>query len=213
MSKRPLHDWAMGEKLDGAVRLVKCALYGRVSTKEGKQHLENQLRQLRAYAKKMRWTIGRYYTDEQSGASAHRPGLDAMMEAAARREFDVVLVWDLSRLTRRGPASAFQLIERLAAAGVELWSMREEHFRTPVVGKLLIAIAAFIAEQERENISSRVRAGIDRARASGKTLGRPARVVDRSKIVKLRKAGHSLRDIASRLNVSKSTIERKLTTQ
>jgi putative DNA-invertase from lambdoid prophage Rac len=188
----------------------RVALYARVSTAEGKQFLENQLRELREYVKRMEWTSYHWeFTDKITGMSQSRPGLDALLEAATERKFDRVVVVDLSRLTRRGPASAFQLIERLKNSGVDMWSIREEYFRTSgPAGAMLIAIAAFIAAQERETIRARVMAGIARARAAGKHLGPPLTIVDRKKCARLRDAGVSVRECARRLKVGKNVILR-----
>ena len=193
-------------------RAPRAALYARVSTKqEGRQSLENQLRELRAYCRRMTWKIVEEYTDRISGASDNRPGLDKLLSDAQRRPFDVVVVFDLSRLTRGGPASAFRYIERLKAAGVELWSYREEYFRTAgPVGAVLVAIAAFLAEQERVVISGRVKAGLSRARAAGRVLGRKRRILDETKARELRAAGYSFREIADKLKTTKSVVQRRL---
>lgn len=191
---------------------MKAALYYRISTREGKQHIENQRRELRAYAGRMKWAITAEFQDEQSGArDRKRPGLEKLLHAAARRQFDIVCVFDLSRLTRGGPAQAFRYIERLQSAGVEFCSMTEEHFRTSgPAGQLFIAIAAHIAEAERETLRSRVLAGVARARASGKHIGRPKVVTDYDRIDRELKRGRSIRQIALKLKVGKSTIERRI---
>jgi DNA invertase Pin-like site-specific DNA recombinase len=191
---------------------LTAALYARTSTSDGKQSLETQLRELRLYVAKMGWDQYHFeFTDQVSGASTDRPGLEALMDMAAQHKFDIVVVFDLSRLTRRGPASAFNMIERLRSSGVELWSLKEEYFRTTgPAGPLLIAIAAYIAEQERLLHLARVNAGLARARAQGKTLGAPRRVVDREQIEQMRRDGFSLRQISQLLEVSKNTIDRRL---
>jgi DNA invertase Pin-like site-specific DNA recombinase len=186
------------------------ALYARVSTKEGKQHLDNQLGELRSYARRMRWRIAGEYTDQITGTSEKRPGLDELFSAAAGKLFDIVLVFDLSRMTRNGPASAFAQIERLKSAGVEFWSLREEQFRTPTAGPLLIAIAAYLAQQERAAISDRVRAGLARAKAAGVVLGRRKAIVNRDRIARLRAEGVSIRNIAKKLKCSRGSVERAL---
>jgi DNA invertase Pin-like site-specific DNA recombinase len=188
-----------------------AGIYARVSTSDGKQNLKTQVLALKRYAAAMSWKVAGVYNDEITGASVARPGLDALMAAAARREFDTVLVFDLSRLTRRGPASAFELIARLRNSGVQLWSMNEEHFRTAgPTGELLIAIAAFLAQQERELLRARTRAGLDRARANGTALGRRPSLIDRVKVRALKDAGYSLREIAIELKSSKSVVGRTL---
>lgn len=190
---------------------MRAALYARISTREGKQHLENQLAQLREFAIRMKWQVIEEFTDQQSGARDQRPGLERMMAAAAKRRFDLVAVFDLSRLTRTGPAGAFVLIGRLKASGVEFWSMTEEHFRTSgPAGELFIAIAAYLAKAERQTMENRIRAGIERARKEGKAIGRPAVVVNIDRIRQLKGEGLSIRQIAKKLKTSASTIARKL---
>jgi DNA invertase Pin-like site-specific DNA recombinase len=187
------------------------ALYARVSTSDGRQSLENQLRELRRYARGQAWKIASEFTDEISGTKEKRPGLDELMKAAAIRPFEIVLAYDLSRMTRNGPASAFAQLERLKACRIEFWSYREEYFRTAgPAGPILIAIAAFLAEQEREQIVGRINAGIARAKAAGVEFGRPRSVIDRTRLAELRSAGKSLRECAQIMKRSKSTIERAL---
>lgn len=194
-----------------AYSMKTAGIYARVSTSDGKQNLKTQLQALNRFAAGMSWKVTGVYTDEVSGASIVRPGLDSMMAAAARRDFDTVLVFDLSRLTRGGPASAFELIARLRASKVELWSMTEEHFRTTgAAGELLIAIAAFLAHQERATMQARVKAGLDRARSNGTALGPPRKVIDKTRVKKMRGDGGSLRAIAKHFKCSKSTVARLL---
>jgi DNA invertase Pin-like site-specific DNA recombinase len=189
----------------------RVALYARTSTTDGRQQHANQLGELRDYAARMGWLIVSQYLDAASGAKDNRPELEKMMHAAARRAFDIVAVWDLSRLTRGGPAKAFAIIERLNASGVQFWSMTEEHFRTTgPAGQLLIAIAAYIAKAERESIRGRINAGVARARRDGKRLGRPPVVINHDRVREYHKQGKSTRWIAAKLKTSKSTIERSL---
>jgi DNA invertase Pin-like site-specific DNA recombinase len=134
-----------------------------------------------------------------------------MMKAADRRAFDLVAVFDLSRLTRTGPAGAFALINRLKASGVEFWSMTEEHFRTTgPAGEMFIAIAAYLANAERVTMQHRIKAGLDRAKREGKKIGRPAAVVNRDRIHEWRKKGFTIRKIARLAKTSTSTVVRIL---
>lgn len=192
-------------------KVIRYAIYARVSTNEGRQHLDNQLFKMREFIDRVNDERVVEYTDQESGGNPKRPGLDALLKDAARRRFDRVLVFDLSRLTREGPAAAFAYIERLAKSGVEFWSLTEEHFRTSgPAGDLFIAIAAFIAREERKTKSLRVRAGLDRAREQGKKLGRPAIALQGFVIARLRGQGMSIRRIAETLQASPSTVERRL---
>lgn len=81
----------------------RVALYTRVSASDGKQTTENQLRDLHLMAERMGWEIVAHFTDEGiSGARGRdkRPGLDAMLKAITRREFDMVAAWSVCRLGR-----------------------------------------------------------------------------------------------------------------
>jgi DNA invertase Pin-like site-specific DNA recombinase len=190
---------------------MRAALYARISTKEGRQHLENQLAALREFSGRMKWTVIEEFTDEESGAKPKRPGLERMMHAAAKRRFDLVAVFDLSRLTRGGPMQAFAYIARLSAARVEFWSITEEHFRTSgPAGEMFIAIAAHLAAAERSTMQNRIKAGLARARRNGKPVGRPAVIIDMERVHRLKEEGLSIRQIARKLKTSASTIARKL---
>lgn len=189
----------------------RAALYARISTREGRQHLDSQLRALREFATRIEAHVIEEYTDQDSGAKPKRPGLDQLMKDAARRHFDMVIVFDLSRLTRGGPAQAFAHIARLNTSRVEFWSMNEELFRTAgPYGELFIALAAHIAHQERAMQLQRIRAGIQRARQNGTTFGRPRRLVDLARLAEMKEQGKSIREIARVLKIGKGTAERNL---
>ena len=190
---------------------MKIALYARVSTRDGRQHTENQLQEMRRYALQHDWNIVREYVDRATGAKGveGRDELAALMVDARARRFDLVLVWALDRFTREGVLQAFQYIERLTAAGVEFRSVTEEHFQTSgPAGELFLAVAAWMAKQERAQLRNRINAGLDRARAAGKTLGRPRAGLDLTKLARLRAEGLSVRQIAGVMKRSKSTVER-----
>lgn len=190
---------------------MRIAIYARVS--KDRQETENQLIQLRQFCSRQGWTIHEEFIDKETGAIASRDRFRDLFAAAARREFDLVLAWALDRFTREGVAETFQHIARLRGHGIEFVSFTEEHFRTTgPAGELMIAIAAWIAKQERIRISERVRAGLDRARLhgtrTGNAIGRPRRVFDRAAVVKLRADGLSWPRIARQLGVGVGTAVR-----
>jgi DNA invertase Pin-like site-specific DNA recombinase len=192
---------------------MTAALYARISTHEGKQFAENQLRELRAFAARNGWTIYREYVDEVSGAKgrADRAQLAALMMDAAARRFDVVLVFALDRFTREGVLKAFQYIEQLNAWKVEFRSLTEPQFSTSGPhAELFVAIAAWMAKQERHRLQERIAAGVKRAKAAGRKLGRPAAVLDVQKARDLVQRGYSVRQTAAALNVNPSTLQRRL---
>lgn len=187
-----------------------AALYARVSTKDGGQDTENQLIQLRAYCAKQGWTLVHEYVDHVSGKrSDNRRQFQEMLADAARRKFDLVAVWALDRFSREGVMETFEHIKMLKGYGVEFESFTERHFRTTgPAGELMIAIAAWIAAQERTRISERTLAGLARARKAGRVGGRPRARVDAAKVVEMRAAGASYGSIATALNAKKATVYR-----
>jgi DNA invertase Pin-like site-specific DNA recombinase len=191
--------------------IESVAIYARVSTRDKGQDVENQLPELRRYCRKMGWKVLAEYADQQSGATAKRPGFERMMEDARLRKFDLLLFWSLDRLTREGALATLKHLQKLTDYGVRWLSLKEEYLNT--LGQFadaVISILATIARQEKQRISERTKTGLKRARRAGKTLGRPPRVVDRSRIQELRKQGLSLRQIGRKLDVSPVTVFRRL---
>jgi DNA invertase Pin-like site-specific DNA recombinase len=193
---------------------MRVALYARVSTRDGRQFTVNQISGMRQYARRQPgWEVVCEYVDHATGSAGAqgRDELAAMMADAHARRFDLVLVWALDRFTREGVLEAFQYIERLKAAGVEFRSVTEEHFQTSgPAGELFMAVAAWMAKQERARLRERILAGLDRARAAGKIFGRPRAGLDLTKIARMRADGMSVRDIARATGKGKSTIDRGL---
>ena len=101
------------------------------------------------------------------------------------------------------------LLKVLTGHGVEWFSYREEYLRS--IGPFrdaVLAILAAIAKQERVRLSERVLAGLGRAKAQGKVLGRPKAAVRPERVLALRARGLSLRAIAAETGVSVMTVQR-----
>ena len=195
--------------------MAVVALYGRVSTQDGKQDPETQLRELREWAGRNGDQVVEEYVDLASGSKADRSALQRLFKDAHARRFDTVYIWALDRLSREGISPMLAYIEKLKAAGVRLRSLRDswldtDHPTTP----LLISVLAWVAEQERQRICERVQAGIARAKKqgtkSGKAIGRPAALVSLLPLLKLRERGLSVAACAQELHVSESTVKRAL---
>ena len=152
---------------------LRVALYARVSTSG--QTVANQLGELTAVAERSGWQIVQIQQDEGiSGARgrAQRPALDALLKCAARREFDMVAAWSVDRLGR----SLQDLIGTLAelqALGVDLYLHQQAVDTTTPAGRALFQMMGVFAEFERAMIRERIHAGLARARAQGRRLGRP----------------------------------------
>jgi DNA invertase Pin-like site-specific DNA recombinase len=188
---------------------MRCALYGRVSTRDKGQDTENQLRQLREFAAKQGWEIVREFVDRETGSTSDRPEFQAMFQAASRREFDVLLFWSLDRLSREGVLETLQHLNQLTGYGVCWRSFTEQYLDScGAFRDAVLAILAVIAKQERIRLSERTKAGLAVARSKGRKLGRPRLQVQSAEIARLRASGLSLRAIGRQLRISEGTVRR-----
>ena len=148
---------------------MKAALYCRVSTEE--QTVVNQEMRLREWARTKGYDF-EVYSDVISGASKVRPGLDRLMDDVRKWQLNCVVVWKLDRLGR-SLQHLISLIEEFKYYKVQFVSLTENIDTESANGRLTMHIFGALAEFEREMIVQRTHAGLDRAKAEGKTLGRP----------------------------------------
>ncbi len=189
-------------------KVRRAAIYLRVSTKE--QTTENQERELRRWAEGLGVQVASVYRDTRTGSRADRAGLRAVLAAGHAREYDVLLIWSLDRLTREGIGAMLRYLETLRAMHVRVLSLTESWVDTSSpVWDLLVAVFAWVAQQERQRIGDRVRAGQARARAQGVHLGRKPRVVDIEELCRRRAAGQGWRRIARAMRTPTSTLRRR----
>ena len=132
-----------------------------------------------------------------------------MFQAASRREFDVLLFWSPDRLSREGVFETLTHLNRLTRNGVHYRSFTEEWFDScGIFRDAVISIMATLAKQERIRISERTRAGLERARREGKTLGRPKVDVNAEEIRQLRAQGLSWSAVSAQTGVARATCQR-----
>jgi DNA invertase Pin-like site-specific DNA recombinase len=193
---------------------TSVALYLRVST--GGQSVANQRRELEEVAKRAGWQIADVYQDKASGAKGRngRPNLDRMLSDATRRRFKKLLVWDLTRLGR-SLRDLISITDQFQELGVDMYVHKDAIDTATTSGRLFFHIVGAIGEFERDRIRERINAGLARAKAEGKKLGRPEgttkdKVKHQAEIVSLRDAGMSIRKIASTVRVSTSTVQAAL---
>jgi DNA invertase Pin-like site-specific DNA recombinase len=184
---------------------MRAALYARVSTTD--QYVDNQLQELRDYAAVRGWTVTEFVDEGVSGATDRRPALDEMLADARRRKLDIVLCWRLDRLGRN-LRHLVTLIEELQSVGVSFVSLNEGIDLGTPAGRLQLHILAALSEFERSRIQERVKAGLARAKAQGRRLGRPERVVSGVDVESVR--GLPVREAARRLGVPRTTLQRVL---
>jgi len=198
---------ARGSKSDGAAAR-RAALYARVSTLE--QMPENQLVALRAFASARGWAVTEFVDHGVSGAKERWPQLDALLADVRRRKFDLVLVTKLDRLAR-STRHLVTLAGELEALGVDLVVLDQAIDTTTPSGRLLFHMLAAIAEFERDLIRDRVIAGLRRARAQGRHLGRLRKhPVDLTTARELLAQGLSRRAVARRFGSHHTTVRRVL---
>src|SRR5271169_2040059 len=190
--------------------LTRVAIYGRVSTTNHGQDISLQTRELEQFAQVRGWRLVDSYLDLGfSGSKDKRPELDRLMADAHRRKFDVVIVWKFDRFAR-SVSHLLRALETFNALGIAFVSLSEQMDTSTPTGKMVFTVLGAVAELERSLIVERVRAGLRNARAKGKRLGRPRKVVDAAEIGRLRAQGRSIREIADELGYSRSLIHKTL---
>ena len=187
---------------------MKAAIYQRVSTTD--QTTANQTPELQAFADRKAWPVVAQFTDEGvSGAKEFRPGLDALRQAAARKEFDVVLVWKFDRISRN-TRHLLSLHEELSKLGVALVSVTEGIDTTTPAGVFTLTVMGGVSQLERANIIERTKAGLARVKAEGRKLGRPVRQVNVTELVALQAKGLTQQQISKITGVPQATVSRRL---
>ena len=188
--------------------MLRAALYARVSTND-QQTLAMQNHALREYAAKRGWTVALQVREVNSGA-VKREGRERLLEAARRREIDVVLVWRLDRWGR-SVTDLLATLQELEYLDVGFVSLTEALDLTTPAGRAMAGLLAIFSEFEREVLRERTRAGLAHARANGKRLGRPATAAAHAaEIRKLHRAGFSKSEVARRLQVGRTSVRRIL---
>ena len=192
-------------------KMFRVGLYARVSTHDQKT-LPLQMRTMREYAAKRGWTVAVQIKEVGSGA-LERELREKLLAAARRREVDVVLVWRLDRWGR-SLVDLVVTLKELAELGVGFVSLTEALDLTTPTGRAMAGLLSVFAEFEREILRERISAGIAEARLKGKHLGRPVTVGKQtSQVRKLHRTGVSKAEIARRLDISRTSVRRLLSSK
>jgi len=188
----------------------RVGLYARVSTANHNQDVELQLSELRRVAGQRNWTVlDEYVDDGVSGTEQSRPALDRMMADARSGKIDVIAVWRFDRFAR-STQHLLSALEEFRVLGVSFVSIREQVDTATPAGKVLFTLIAAISEFERTLIVERVRAGVANAKSKGIHCGRPKVDTDIRPALALLEQERGLKQVASILNVSRSTLRRRL---
>jgi DNA invertase Pin-like site-specific DNA recombinase len=187
---------------------ARVAIYARVSTTNHGQDAGMQTREQHQFAEARGWQVFDDYIDQGvSGSKDSRPELNRLMSDARRRKFDIVLVWKLDRFGR----SLRHLVNALAefeSLGIAFVSLSDNLDLSTASGRLMFNIIGAMAEFERELIQERVKAGIRNARAKGKHIGRPRKLVDVLELDRLRRRCLGWKKIANELKLGVGTVMR-----
>lgn len=190
---------------------MQVYIYTRVSTDNKNQTTDNQLPDLYRYCERMGWTDKVHIIEERVSATKTRPEFEKLRKLIREGRVDVVLAWKLDRVAR----SLSQFVE--FTAELAKYKTRliipsqgiDTDAETPS-GRLQQNILMSFAEFERELIKDRVQAGIERAKAQGKHLGRKRIVVNREVLAKRIEAGESYRKVALETGLAVGKIQREV---
>jgi len=187
--------------------------YLRVSTEE--QTVQNQKLALEKWAREQQYQILDFFEDSAVSGKVpaiQRRGFCEMLELVRTAQIDAVLVYELSRVGRTfwDTLDAIKAIEQYAP--LISCSSRESFLQTtePSIRKLMIGILTWVAEREREMLVQRTKDGMVRARAAGKGIGRPQKVINKNQLVTLLAENYSKARIARNLGISKATLYKEL---
>jgi len=187
-------------------------LYKRTSTDRQDKGFQAQEQALLNYCQTHNIENYAFYEDfGVSGAKSarRRPGLKKLLQDAQDGLISKVIVYSLSRFGR----STVQLlndIELLNKLGVEFHSLSESLDTKTASGRVFLTILSALAAYEREVASERIKNGLKNARKKGKRIGRKPQPRNTQAMVSLRSAGFNIREIASRLELSRSMVQREL---
>jgi DNA invertase Pin-like site-specific DNA recombinase len=192
---------------------MRVAIYARVSTSDKDQDPQNQLIPLREFVAAQGWTVTGEFVDRAPATDLKdRTAWRDLLDMAAKRKIDLIVVWRIDRAFR-SVHDAANTLERLRGWRVGLRSYSEPWLdTTSPFGEALYYITVAYAQLERGIIAERVRAGMERARRQGKTLGRPRALNGEWERVRLLvlSGQMSQRKAAETLGVGRATVARLL---
>jgi putative DNA-invertase from lambdoid prophage Rac len=189
-------------------KMLRAGLYARVSTLD-QQTLPMQMRTMRDYATNRGWTVSMQVKEVGSGAVL-REKRQQLIDAARRREIDVVLVWRLDRWGR-SLLDLVATLQELIDLNIGFVSLSEALDLTTSTGRAMAGMLSVFAAFEHDILRERVRAGLDHARQTGTRLGRPATAaVKATEVRKLFRQGISKSEISRRLEIGRTSVRRIL---
>lgn len=181
------------------------AIYVRVSTLDQENGLSSQKHSIQRWlkghdVKKVEW-----FEDRISGTKDRRPGLDKLNKAIFNGEVKTVVVWSLSRLTRKGAYEGLTMLAKWLDKGVRVVAIAEQFDFYGASGELVAAVLFAVAKMQRDELSNATKRGLAAAKERGVKLGkRPGKWT--AEVHPLQKQGLSVVEIANRLGKSRQAI-------
>ena len=192
--------------------MKRVVIYSRVSTSD--QTCDNQLNLLNSLIDQNGWKLVDSYIDQGiSGSKGRdkRPEFNRMCKDMVRRQFDKILVWDVSRLGR-SLQHLVEFLNDLQSVNCDLYIHQSGLDTSTPSGRMMFQMVGVFSEFEREMISERVKLGLERVKSSGKTLGRPQKINQDmiESIWLLHSKGYGLQSISTEMNLGRSSVYRIL---
>lgn len=162
------------------VKVVRAAVYIRISRPDEREILENQRRAALEYVQRQGWDLVGVYEDVASGGKSDRPGMSRLQDDARGRKFDLVVFTALSRMTRGGIAAALHLLHqfrdnRVGWHFVEQPVLNFDANTQPLARDIILGVLAAVDEDYRRTISRKTKEALNRRKNIGVKLGRHPR--------------------------------------
>jgi DNA invertase Pin-like site-specific DNA recombinase len=165
------------------------------------------MRVMKSYVKNRKWKLVSEVTEVGAGTKLRKKRQE-LINAAVRREIDVIIVWKLDRWGR-SIIDLISTLKELSDVGVGFVSLTEALDLSTPSGRAFAGMLSVFAEFERDLLSERIRAGIAEARQQGRPHGRPITVAKKTAQIKtLFKNGTSKADIARQLKIGRTSVRR-----
>jgi len=189
---------------------MRAVIYSRISTSDKGQTIENQLKVLREVAERKGLEVVREISDEGiSGAKGRdeRQGFDELIKGSVKNEWDIILVWDVSRLGR-SLKHLVSFLEDIQSAHCDMYIHQSGIDTSTASGKMMFGMLSVFSEFERSMIRERVIAGQQRAVANGVKLGRKTNVNDGiiTAVYHMRQNNVPIKRIAKDLQIGVGTV-------
>ena len=214
--------WGLGQhRLEVLVYICmkKAVIYARVSTHQ--QETSRQTNELKNFAEKEQLNLVDVVEEKVSGTttSKQRYGLSKVISMAESRDFEILLIHEVSRLGR-STLEVLKVLDRLTSLGINVYIAHFSQYtllpngeRNPM-SAFIFTMLSSLAEMERETLVSRIKSGMAEAKRQGRDIGRPKGTSEtresflkkHQKVVRLLKEGMSIRNVATLTNTSKNTV-------